>query len=470
MKEFSGDFDRIYKNGGVFLIFAHSRIEQVFNIGQMRGERHFTIEEPVSHLDNWSFLSILRYLTVTADVGEEIAPVDPDFPLGRLVRDHLNSATFSCTVAPTYAIYDQWKVIAKNKYGTGVAGCLAPAKNSEDGYIFVMPRIPDVTGFITGFFADILPEISPALFPYAEGMKWIHHPEYELASVIELQKTIADVQADAAQKIRELQNKVENEQTEQQYFYDLLRATGRPLVLSVIKSLRILGFEAIVDVDIEKQEAGTDSSLREDLRIQDSSPIIIVDVKGVAGHPADAEALQAQKHQLIYMKEQKRTDVHALTIINHQRLLPPLDRDNDKPFRKEILDAASQVELGLMTTWDLFRLTRAFIRHGYQPQNVKPLFYKAGRILPVPLHYSYIGKVKQAWKNAFSVVVESGEVSVGDRIAIKSPVDFDEQLVASIQIDGANIEIGGIGKEIGISRDQSSFKVKSGFPVYRIHK
>lgn len=32
-------------------------------------------------------------------------------------------------------------------------------------------------------------------------------------------------------------------------------------------------------------------------------------------------------HAFIYMKEQKRTDVHVLTLMDHQRMLPPLDGD-----------------------------------------------------------------------------------------------------------------------------------------------
>jgi hypothetical protein len=193
-----------------------------------------------------------------------------------------------------------------------------------------------------------------------------------------------------------------------------------------------------------------------------------VDVKGVAGKPADAEALQAQKHAFIYIQEQNRADVRGLTIINHQRLLPPLERDNDMPFRKEILDNAQQVKLGLMTGWDLFRLVRGFIQNNWKPEQVTPLFYQTGRILPIPGHYECVGKVKQVWKAAFSVEIEQGEIRVGDRIAVEFPVDFNEQMVTSLRLNNGNVEVAAAKCEVGIQREDLAPKVKSGMAVYRI--
>jgi hypothetical protein len=193
-----------------------------------------------------------------------------------------------------------------------------------------------------------------------------------------------------------------------------------------------------------------------------------LDVKGVAGKAEDAEALQAQKHAFIYIQEQNRADVRGLTIINHQRLLPPLDRDNDMPFRKEILDNAAQVKLGLMTTWDLFRLVRGFCRHSWTPDQVKPLFYEQGRVFPIPRHYEFVGVVEHVWKNAFSVQIENGTLHVGDRISIAFPVDFDELTITSLHLNDTDVQSAAVGNEVGILRNEASPKVKVGSQVYRI--
>jgi hypothetical protein len=241
-------------------------------------------------------------------------------------------------------------------------------------------------------------------------------------------------------------------------------------VRAVQSALALLGFQQVVDVDAEMKAAGTEANLREDLRIHDASPVLVVDIKGVAGKPTDSDALQAQKHTLMYIQQQSRPDVRSLSIINHQRLVPPLDRENALPFRQELLDAATQGNLGLMTTFDLFRLVRGFIRHQWSPDNVMPIFYHTGRIYSHPQHYVFAGRVKQVWKAAFSVVIESGDIIVGDRIAIELPIDFEEQAVESLRLDDADVETAGVGAEVGIGRPVLSQALKTGLAVFRIKR
>jgi hypothetical protein len=458
-------FDRIYQNGGAFIIFSDRRINQklVFACNH----DGLSIEREIPY-DNWSFLSILSNLSVTSDFGEEITPTKKESPLVRLLADHLDGASFRCTLEAQWRIEEQWLVLAKNKYGAAVAGSISPPEGSKAGWIFIFPRICSKPGFLVAFFKNVLPDLCPALIPHAEGQRWVHRPQYELHSVLEKALQISAIQDEAAKRVTQLEKAIETERNASRFLYDLLRETGASLVGAVHKALTLLGFKDVIDVDAEMKKAGKDASLREDLRIHDISPVLVIDIKGVAGKPADAEALQAPKHAFIYIQEQKRPDVRGLTIVNHQRLLPPLDRDNDMPFRQEILDNAAQLQLGLITTWDLFRLVRAFCRYSWMPDQVKPLFYRTGRILPIPCHYEYIGRVKQVWRKAFSIQIESGTLKVGDRISIECPVDFYEQAVASLQLNDVNVQAADAGQEIGILRDGASVDIKEGFPVYRI--
>ena len=460
-------FGRIYQNGGTFVIFSDSRNEQELIFARNDKYEGLCIDQKVPY-DNWSFLSTLWHLNISDDHGEEITAVKENSPLVRLLTEHLDGASFCCTVEADRHVEKQWVVLANNKYGSAVAGFLTPPTGSKCGWIFVFPRIRNKAGLLSAFLKNVLPDLAPSLFPHAEGQRWVHRPDYELPSILEKTREISAIQDATAKQVSELAEAIELDRNANKFLYDLLRETGATLVEAVQKALTMLGFTNIVDVDAEMKAAGTDSSLREDLRIHDVSPVLVVDIKGIAGKPADPEALQAQKHAFIYIQEQNRADVRGLTIINHQRLLPPLDRDNDMPFRKEILDNAAQVRLGLMTTWDLFRLVRGFRRHSWTPDQVKPLFYATGRMFPIPRHYEFVGVVKQVWKKAFSIQVENGTLKVGDRISIEFPVDFDEQPVTSLRLNDADVQSAIDGQEIGTLRDEALPKVKEGFPVYRI--
>lgn len=461
-------FARILSTGGAFILFADSRKKQKLVFGAVYNQyQGITIDHELNY-DNWSLLPLLSELMVESDHGFEITPTHKDSPVGRLLADHLEGASFNCTLSPAWRFEDRWLDLAKNKYGETVAGVISPPDKSKAGWIFIFPRLQKKAGFLAAFIKNVLPDICPTLFPHAEGQRWVHRPEYELQSVVQKAAEISRLQDETAAQVKEFEKAIEADREKSHYLYDLLRETGRPLVEAVKTALSVLGFTSIVDVDEEMKIAGNDTSLREDLRIHDTSPVLITDVKGVAGHPADAEALQAQKHAFIYIQEQGRADVRGLTIINHQRLLPPLDRDNAMPFRQEILDNATQVSLGLITTWDLFRLLRGFTTHGWRPEHIKPLLYRVGRILPIPLHYEYVGKVNHVWKNAFSVVIEAGELRVGDRISIEFPVDFDEQTVTSLRLNDEAVEHAQAGVEVGIGRPENLPEIKIGFHVYRI--
>jgi hypothetical protein len=461
-------FDRIYHSGGVFVIFSDCRDNQDLVWARSDEDRGLSIKDRIAY-DNWSFLSALSNLIVTYDHGEEISRSQDNVPLNRLMGEHLEDAFFCCTLDAQWPIDKRWIALATNKYGASVAGVISPPEKSKTGWIFILPRIKNKGVFLAGLLKNVLPDLVPTLFPHAEGQRWVHRPEYELTTVLEKAHKISVIQDDAARKVVELENEIEAERDANRFLYDLLRETGGSLVVAVLKALALLGFKSVVDADEEMKKAGKDSALREDLRIHDKSPILVVDIKGVAGKPADDEALQAQKHAFIYIQEQNRADVKGLTVINHQRLLPPLDRDNEMPFRKEILDNAEQVKLGLMTGWDLFRLTRGFIRNKWTSEQVMPIFYKTGRINPVPSHYQFVGRIKQIWKTAFSIDMELGEIRLGDRLSVEFPVDFEEQTVTSMRLNDDDVKVAKAKCEVGIRREEASSKVKAGMAVYRIN-
>ncbi len=124
------------------------------------------------------------------------------------------------------------------------------------------------------------------------------------------------------------------------------------------------------------------------------------------------------------------------------------------PFRQEILDAAEEESIGLMTAWDLHRLTRSFIQNGWKHENIRDLFYQSGRIQPIPNHYEYVGTIERYMKideiNVIGVQIEKGTIRLGDRIAFELPVLFEEQICESMQFENADIEEAQVGMLVGI--------------------
>jgi len=64
-----------------------------------------------------------------------------------------------------------------------------------------------------------------------------------------------------------------------------------------------------------------------------------------------------------------------------------------------------------------------------------------------------------------AVVMLSGALKVGDRIAIKGMTTNYEMMVASIQVKGAEIEEAGTGNNIGMKVDD---RVRQGDLVYKL--
>ncbi|NCD14564.1 MAG: hypothetical protein EOL92_04950 [Bacteroidia bacterium] len=457
-------FDRIYENGGVFVVFADKKTRLSIQIGRLNFSRQLTDTSDFPH-DVWGFISELDDMAVEDDEGTEMKLLDSTSSLGRLVGKYLDGSIFTCTMNGSYRDSNPWHPIAVNKFNQVVALCRCRGKA---GSVIVLPQLKDKEGFLLELFESVLPELSPHLFPCIEEGKWVHTAEYELPRVVELQADKEVVIARANAEIQSVEKQIEVERASNGWLHHLLTGTDAQLVEAVKCALSELGFTRVCDVDEERDREG--KSRREDLQIDDQRPTLVVDVKGIGGFPADEDALQADKHASIRMREWNRTDVRGLSIINHQRYLPPLDRQNNMPFRQELLDAAEVCELGLMTTWDLFRLVRNLRKNGWSAEDVKPLFYKKSRIEAVPNHYQFIGNVEKAWTDKFGVVIAAGEVHVGDRLAIEFPIEYEEIPVGSIQVNGKAVQDVKIGDQAGFLWPSGLPNMKEKMRVFRIPK
>lgn len=468
----SDTLDRIVANGGVVIVFARPKLGTKY----VRGiKRPYGVERVKDHsLDDWAFLSVLAAVETTVDHGQEMNVAPSEGALGTLLRRHFDDSSFSCALSPEcYGPYiprikDEWRPLATNRYGNTVAAAIMP-DSSRSGLVLIFPEIKRKPEFLRDLLSDVLPELMPSLFPDQGGGKWIHQQEYESPAIVRIRDKIESIIADANKQVEICNSAIEVEQANYGFMYDLLRETGQPLVLAVKAALEKLGFSSVVDADSESIKRGKKSDLAEDLWIvEPGRPLVLVEVKGLTRLAPDAESLQAWKYLAPRMKELQRLDIRALSIINHQRNLPPLDRNNDNVFRKEVITNAEEHDFGLMTTWDLFRLIRNTERNGWAPGLVKPMFYERGRLSSIPVTYSLVGTVERVLEKAgvISVRIEASELSQGDRIAFARSVDIYEQNIESMQVEKTPRDRATKGELVGIKTSFSGREVRVDTPVF----
>lgn len=251
-----------------------------------------------------------------------------------------------------------------------------------------------MSSFLLSFLDEPLSVLCPYLFPDSEKAKWLKYPEYEIPSILKIKNRIKQIQEKTNSEIADLEKMCNEERQKFGYLQDLLSSSGDLLVISVKKTLESLGFSSVIDADENLKESSVSGPKREDLRICDGSPALLIEIKGISGMPKDEDALQVSKYMVPRMKEWNRTDVHGLFIVNHQKNLPPSERENRSVFRDDILANAIEQGFGLLTTWDLFRLARSFNKNNWVHEHVKDLFYKNSRIDIIPSHYRYLGVIE----------------------------------------------------------------------------
>nr|WP_152664999.1 hypothetical protein [Pseudomonas toyotomiensis] len=455
------NINQIVRNGGVLVIFSGPESPMDFQLAYSRLNQLSNSSVLTSGL--WSLVEPMERLIVTPKTGKVIRVID-DGPLGRLFERYLDETEFTCTFKSRWYDDRVWNMLAENKYGE----CVSAVAKHGDGVVLIFPQVKNKAGFLLELFGETLPEIIPNLFPEIERGKWTHRSEYEFEEIKRLQSKRDEIISRTELELKMVQSEIEQYREENGWIHHLITSTGDELAEAVKMSLSELGFRKVVDVDQIRDAEG--KSRREDLRIEDGSPLLVVDIKGVGGKAADEDVMQAVKHALINIRELKRPDVQGLSIINQQRHLPPLERENSEPFRAELLSYAEEAGLGMMTAFDLYRMVLNMRRNQWRSEWVMPLFYMLQRVRLLPTHYRRVGVVSKVFKGAFGVEILEGEVCVGDRIAIEGEIFFEEISVDSIEVEKKQVNRVSVGDKAGFIWPDSVMKLREKMAVYVIPK
>jgi hypothetical protein len=463
----SGLAARIHDHGGVFVIFCEPRRRPYLFSVQGGGSLRRPVINQELQWTVWDLLPMLGAVRDKPDHGEEVTV--EDFNAFKTLRPHLAGATFSCTMTVAGPAGRRWVRLASNKYVEDVAGVIFPENMEDGGWTFLLPQVEDPGACVECLLNDVLPYFAPKLFPDSDKTGWLQSEAYELPEVTQLRAEIAVVREDAAAREEELNAEIAARRAEDGWMHTLLTGTADELVVAVATALEHLGLKQVKKVD-DEEEARQTGRYREDVQVWGESPVMLIEVKGIVNLPKEANALQVTKYLVPRMKEWERVDVRGLAIINQQRGLPALDRDNVNTFQEDVVANSEHHEFGLLTTIDLFRLVRNKRRWGWANTDVAPLMYQNGRIHPIPLHYEHVGTVDNFFERpgVVAIQVTGSGFAVGDRLAFILPIDYMEEVAESIHLDDAAVARAEPGTHIGVKTGLSKAQARNGVAVYRV--
>ncbi|WP_157596409.1 hypothetical protein [Plesiocystis pacifica] len=126
MHQVSGALDRVYENGGVFIVSLAAQYQATYHQGVSYGRDRVQDTISPAKLTNWGFLSCMSDVVSKRTFGEEI--YFSDISINNILSEGAVGATYNCTLATVPRRRGALKPLAHNKYGQVVAGYMESEK------------------------------------------------------------------------------------------------------------------------------------------------------------------------------------------------------------------------------------------------------------------------------------------------------------------------------------------------------
>ncbi|GAB7087810.1 hypothetical protein [Marinifilum fragile] len=320
----------------------------------------------------------------------------------------------------------------------------------EDDYgLYLFPYLKENSQFVLNFIQSIAPTIHPKLFPFSTEKKWTNNKEYSLPNHQDLLTEKEVIKEELSSRIEQKDIEIEANIKKYQFLHEILSESGDELVKAVIKFLEWIGFDDVKDVDEDKEEIK-----EEDIQIETEKGLLIIEVKGIGGTSKDSECSQISKIKYRRAKERGKFDVFGLYLVNHQRHIPPLDRQNP-PFSKEQIQDALNDERGLLTTWQLFKLYFDVQDNIISKEEAKECLYDFGLISFKPANLIEVDIVKETFLDGYvSIInVEGTTLKKGDELYVYKNDSYNLVKVLEIKVDNKAVDSVSNG-EVGIKTDK----------------
>ena len=265
-----------------------------------------------------------------------------------------------------------------------------------------------------------------------------------------------NIQAEYEIKLKSKEDEISSNYEHYSFLHELLTETGDELVDALFKYLKWLGFKKVIKMD----EENSTSILEEDIQIELENGLLVIECKGIGGTSTDSDCSQIEKIKHRRSKERKKFDVYALYVVNHQRYLPPIERQNP-PFTSNQQQDALNEERGLLSTWQLFNLYYEIEEGIISKEDAQKYFINYGLIEFKPTGLILIDEPKEILKKGSVCIVniDNVELSIGEKILVEKNGKYKLATIESIQLDGkqvSNVKAGEVGLKLNIQISKKS--------------
>ena len=255
--------------------------------------------------------------------------------------------------------------------------------------------------------------------------------------------------SDYEKKLRDISDRVLANKEKFECLHEILTQDGHNLVKSIITYFKWLGFDKIKNMDDESN----DSQLWEDIQIEIPDGLFVIEVKGIGGTSTDNDCSQINKIKFRRAEERKKFDVFALYIVNHQKHLPPLDRENP-PFKSEQIKDAVNEKRGLISTWQLFNVYFSIKSGAITKEYARKSLLNYGLISFIPSTFIELGKPDSVLKEGYVIIIKSNvPISKKNRLIILRNDRLIPVNILEMQVQNKSVESIILG-EVGIKTDQ----------------
>ena len=354
-----------------------------------------------------------------------------------------------------YASYpiDQVEPLAFNRDGEVVSFF----SNQDRRKLFVFPRLDNYHQFLPAFLQQIAPLYAPEFFPEYDGKKWLqdklYYPPGHATLLAEKQQLTTQYQADMIH----VEKQIALNTTRYQFLQDILTATGEELVKSVKQLLDCFGFDHVELADEKKTNV-----FEEDLEITDGDKTLLIEIKGIYGTSKDSDCSQIYKVVNRRREEKHNFKIFGLYLVNHQRGVAPLDRNNP-PFTPHQVTDATHDKRGLLTTWRLYNLYLDWQAGLITTDQLKPQFYKHGLVdfdYPDLIEVGIVSEIHHHGK--VIILMPKIEIRTGMQLYFYDGLRHHSTDILTIQLDGKTVDLA-FGAEAGV---KLSAAVKEGMSLF----
>ena len=411
--------------------------------------------------DNYRFL-IRSYHSIQR-IGKEIKILKNAGPLRNILEKNIDDFHYEIAFQHPYSWNDKGEEVKDINFIPLIVNNLEEivsfAQKEKDAFVYVLPQCQKKENVLIPMFESILPDLTPKVFPFSTQFIWKDKEPYWLPNQEALMTKKESIIEEYERKIIEIESEINANEKEYAFLHELITETGDTLVLSVQKYFEWLGFEKIRNMDHENN-----GIREEDLQIELDNGLLVVEIKGIGGTSKDNECNQIHEIKFRRSRERGSFDVKALYIVNHQRYLPPEDRENP-PFSEAQIKDAENDERGLLTTWELFKLYKYIQEAIITKEEARSALLKFGLVEFVPSNILLIGTVQEVFKKGLVIVlkIDDCELKIGDRLYVNYKNKYYCVKIESIMLNDRSIDRATNG-EVGI---KVSREIKKGSKVYR---